>query len=493
MKKIINVLFSLSLIAFVFVGCESRTNINEAPAVSTGSADFARFVTIGNSITAGYQSGSLYASAQEQAYGNQIAKQVGGVTFAMPLYSDPGTGGRMEVQSADLKTGVVVLKYNTSVGAAINLSYAAPYNNLGVPGALLYDVLNATNSTDCGSALFAGKPNPMFDLILRNSALHLGSQFAQAKVQHPTLVTLWIGNNDVLGFATSGGASPTSPTASATFDFLYHAVADSLKSLNTKVVVANIPDVTAIPFFNTVGPTLALKAGWVANGLQGFFYQKHGATAVDVTAAVDSIGLLTGKVDLTLPASSYTPYLGQPTGKWYRDLSASKGIPLAALLGSIAGLDTTKPFGFHPQNPFPDALTLDADEIATAKTATSNFNKSIDSIASNRGFVVVNINAMFNAIRGRDYTGGTYYNGIKFTTGYITGGLFTLDGVHPSNQAHAIVANEFIKAINAKWGASIPLINVAQVPGSIIFGKRINFDQYGIPQYPYDALKNLLF
>lgn len=492
MKKIINVFFSLSLIALVFVGCESRTTLTAPPAVSTGSADFTRFVTIGNSITAGYQSGALYASAQQNAYGNLIALQVG-TNFAMPLYSDPGTGGRMEVQSADLKTGVVVLKNNTAAGAPINLTYAAPYNNLGVPGALLYDVLNATNSTDCFSGKYYLKPNPMFDLILRNSSLNLGSQFAQAKAQHPTLVTLWIGNNDVLGYATQGGYTALL-TPSANFDGLYRALADSLKSLNTKVVVANIPDVTAIPFFNTVGPTLALKAGWKANGLQGFFYQKHGASTVDPTAVVDSVGLLTGKVDLTLPASSYTPYLGQPTGKWYRDVAASKGLPLAVVLAaSIVGLDTTKPFGFHPQNPFPDALTLDADEITTAKNATADFNKSIDSIATNRGFAVLNVNAFFNGIRARDFAGGSYYNGIKFTTGYITGGLFTLDGVHPSNQAHAIIANEFIKVINAKWGASIPLINVAQISGSIIFGKRINFDQYGIPQYPYEALSTLLF
>jgi len=492
MKKIINVLFSLSLLAFVFVGCESRTDLTAPPAANTGSADFARFVTIGNSITAGYQSGALYASAQNYAYGNLIAKQVG-TTFAMPLYSDPGTGGRMEIKSANLATGDIVITYNANAGAALNLNYAAPYNNLGIPGALLYDVVNATSSADCGSAIFAGKPNPMFDLILRNSALHIGSQFAQTKIQHPSVVTLWIGNNDVLGFATSGGASPTAPTNAVQFDALYRFLADSLKSLNAKVVVANLPDVTAIPFFNTVGPTLALKAGWTKNGLLGLFIQKHGAAAVDPTAVVDSIGLLTGKVDLTLPASSYTPYLGQPTGKWYRDVAASRGLPLAAVLASIAGLDTTKPFGFHPQNPFPDALTLDADEIATAKTATSNFNKSIDSIATNRGFGVVNINTMFNGIRSRDFAGGSYYNGMKFTTSYITGGLFTLDGVHPSNQAHAIIANEFIKVINAKWGASIPSVNVAQIPGSIIFGKRINFDQYGIPRYPYEALSHLLF
>jgi len=492
MKKILNIVFSLSIIALVFVGCESRTDLTAPAAPSTGSADLGRFVTIGNSITAGYQSGALYESAQVYAYGNLIAKQVG-TGYQMPLVADPGYGPRMEIKSANLKTGVVELTYNANTGAPLNLNYAAPYNNLGVPGALLYDVLNATNSTDCGSNVFAGKPNPMFDLILRNSAMHIGSQFAQAKVLHPTLVTLWIGNNDVLGFATSGGASPTAPTASASFDFLYRQVADSLKSLGCKVVVANIPDVTSIPFFNTVGPKVALGTPWTAAGIPGLFYQKHGAVAVDPTAMVDSLGLLTGKVDLTLAASTYASYLGQLTGKWYRDIAASKGLPLAAVLASIAGLDTTKPFGFHPQNPFPDALTLDGDEITTAKNATSDFNKSIDSLSTNRGFGIVNVNSIFNGIRSRDFSGGTYYNGIKFTTSYITGGLFTLDGVHPSNQAHAILANEFIKVINMKWGASIPLINVAQIPGSIIFGKRIDFDRYGIPQYPYSFLNNLLF
>lgn len=488
MKKILNVLFSLSLIAVIFVGCEDRSDLT---APTSGTASYDRFVTIGNSITAGYQSGALYESAQVYAYGNLIAKQVG-VSFAMPIVSDPGTGKRMELTAFDLATSTPTIIYNPAVGAPTNTAYAAPYNNLGVPGALLYDVLNATNKDNCGSGL-AGNPNGMFDLILRNSALNLGSQFAQAKVLNPTLLTLWIGNNDVLGFATSGGASPSAPTSAATFDALYRFLADSLKSLNTKVVVANLPDVTAIPFFNTVGPKLALGAGWVKNGLAGLFYQKHGAAAVDPTAVIDSIGLLTGKVDLTLAAGSWTGYLGQPTGAWYRYIATSKGLPLAAVLASIAGLDTTKPFGFHPQNPFPDALTLDADEITTAKTATASFNASIDSLARNRGFGIVNINSFFNQIRAKDFAGGTYYGGIKFTTGYISGGLFSLDGVHPSNHAHAIIANEFIKVINNKWGGNIPLVDVTSIKPSIVLGKRISFDYYGIPKFPAGTFDNLLF
>lgn len=489
MKKILNVLFSLSLFALIFVGCEDRSDLT---GPTSGTASYDRFVTIGNSITAGYQSGALYESAQVYAYGNLIAKQVG-ASFAMPTYSDPGTGGRMELTAFNFATSTPTITNNPAVGAATNLGYAAPYNNLGVPGALLYDVLNATNSQDCGSKVFGGPANSMFDLILRNSVLNIGSQFKQAKALNPTLLTLWIGNNDVLGFATSGGASPSAPTSAATFDALYRFLADSLKTLNSKVVVANLPDVTAIPFFNTVGPKLALGAGWTANGLLGLFYQKHAAAAVDPTAVVDSIGLLTGKVDLTLVAGSWTGYLGQPTGAWYRYIAASKGLPLAAVLASIAGLDTTKPFGFHPQNPFPDALTLDADEITTAKTATASFNASIDSLARNRGFAMVNINSFFNQIRAKDYSGGTYYGGIKFTTGYISGGLFSLDGVHPSNHAHAIIANEFIKVINAKWGGNIPQVDVASITPSIILGKKISFDHYGIPKFQAGAFDHLLF
>lgn len=488
MKKILNVLFSLSFIAVVFVGCEDRSDLS---GPTSGTASYDRFVTIGNSITAGYQSGSLYESAQVYAYGNLIAKQVG-ASFAMPIVADPGTVGRMELTAFNFATSTPTITNNPLSGTPTNSTYPAPYNNLGVPGALLYDVLNATNKDNCGSGL-AGKPNAMFDLILRNSALNLGSQFAQAKALNPTLLTLWIGNNDVLGFATSGGVSPSTPTPAAQFDALYRFLADSLKSLNSKVVVANLPDVTAIPFFNTIGPKLAIGFPWStykALGLPGLFYQKHGATAADQTAFVDSLTLWTGKVDITLKAGSYTSEIGIVSGKWYRDLAASLGAPVALVIP--AWVDTTQKFGTSPLNPIPDILTLDESEISTAKTATASFNASIDSIARNRGFAIVNINAFFNQIRANDKT-GTYYGGIKFTTGYISGGLFSLDGVHPSNHGHAIIANEFIKVINSKWGGNIPQVNVASITPSFILGKRISFDNFGIPKFQVGAFDHLLF
>ncbi len=160
MKKFLYLL-AFAVLAIVFLnGCEDRSDITGVEPIlngKSGDADLTRFVTIGNSLTAGYQSAALYESAQIYSFGNLIAKQVN-TKFEMPIYSDPGSGGRMEIQALTL-TGAVIIN-NTNTGAPTNLYYPAPYNNLGVPGALTYDVFFATNSTNCASALFANSPNP---------------------------------------------------------------------------------------------------------------------------------------------------------------------------------------------------------------------------------------------------------------------------------------------------------------------------------------------
>jgi hypothetical protein len=455
----------------VFSGCQDKTDLT-APILNpkSGNADLTRFVTIGNSLTAGYQSGSLYQSAQIYAFGNQIAQQVG-TTFEEPLISDPGTAGRLEIKSFNLATNQIDIYANPKQGSPINISYSKPYNNLGIPGALLYDVLNATSSTTCASALFANKPNPLFDLILRGH----GSQFAQAKALHPTFVTLWIGNNDVLGFATSGGASPAAPTDPNTFAFLYSNLVDSLSTLGAQVVVANIPDVTSIPFFTTVGPLIAQK---LANaGIQGIFYQNHGGLSTSVATVIN---LVSYDVLVTLPGMTYAALIGHPTGQFYRDY----GYPALP-----RGIDTTQPFGLSPANPWPDALILDASEISTAKTTTASYNSTISSLAASKGFGLFDVNSFFNQVASSGYS----TNGLKFNAEFLLGGLFGLDGVHPTDQGQAILANEFIKVINSKFGASIPLINVAAVPSSIVLAKRSLLSSLGIPYFQPGSFDHLLY
>lgn len=445
MKKGLTISTLFALLLLLLGGCK-KDSTSEPAQGSTGSADFSRFVTIGNSITAGYQSGSLFKTAQLNAFGSLIAQQVK-TGFQEPLVADPGTAGRMELNGLT-SAGDPIININMSSGSPENLNYPAPYNNLGVPGATVYDVLNATNQNNCYSAVFGKTPNPMFDLVLRNSALNLGSQFSQAKALKPTFVTLWIGNNDVLGYATAGGTVPFTPISN--FTALYKATLDSLATLNAGVVVANIPDVTSIPFFTTVGPSLVKK------GYPAYVWAQGSDNKVMLMSLEKNYITLQAAALLTNAST------GAPTG-----------------------------IGLTQSNPFPNKVVLDSAEAAAALKTIADYNSAISTLAQSKGFAVVDINTLFNGYKKADAQGGTNIDGVTFKTDYITGGLFSLDGVHPTSRAQGLVANEFIRVINAKYGASIPAVNIQSI--SPTFMKVARRDYFGIPVVSENTFSNLLF
>ncbi|HTO94733.1 MAG TPA: SGNH/GDSL hydrolase family protein, partial [Bacteroidota bacterium] len=248
---------TVALIALVLAALiGSCTDKAPGPVAGLGSLSVKSYVSVGNSLTAGYQSNGLYESSQIYSFPNLIAREInasgGSITFVQPLWSDPGTpiagtniASRYEILSL---VGPKIGPAGRPAGAPENLAYAAPYNNLGIPGAFIYDFLNARDSNTCYSAL-GGQKNPLFTSTLRG----IGTQFQQMRALRPDLVTFWLGNNDVLGFATSGGLVPV--TNPAVFDVLYKASLDSLRAAigqSAALVVANVPDVTSIPFFKTI-------------------------------------------------------------------------------------------------------------------------------------------------------------------------------------------------------------------------------------------------
>ncbi len=441
---------ALSLL--VITGCKKEDD----PVAPAASANVKKYVSIGNSLTAGYQSGGLYKSAQVYSYPMQFATQLKAAgaslgTFEIPTWEDPGSYG------ADGKTSRLVLKSlvgpvivteGLAPGTQSNLALERPYDNLGIPGSIVYDFLDTTNFITKSGA----RANPFFGHVLRSSAFG-ASILKQTKALNPDLVTFWLGNNDVLGYATSGGTTKSAftgvaePTPAAMFTAMYNAAVDSLHANlpNAKLILANIPDVKAVPFFTTIGPKVAaaLPAGIYAR------YQKHGNSGV----AMDSTRFTEADAPfMTLPGSSYAPYIGAVSGKWYKD-NKYPALP--------AGIDTTKPFGVHPQNPLPDALILDASEQTVAANAIASFNATIAASASKNGAALVDVNGVFNSIKAS----GIVVNGTKYTTDFITGELFSLDGVHPTGKGQGIIANEFIKAANSKFGFTVTQVNVGTLPG----------------------------
>ena len=100
MKKKLIVFVGVILTSLFLMSCEDRSELTAPtqPSPNLGVVNFTNFVTIGNSLTAGYQSSSLFESAQMYSYGNLMAQQVG-TSFAMPIISDPGSAGRIQLKS----------------------------------------------------------------------------------------------------------------------------------------------------------------------------------------------------------------------------------------------------------------------------------------------------------------------------------------------------------------------------------------------------------
>jgi lysophospholipase L1-like esterase len=471
-------------LALVFMGCEDRSDLTAPKAPNTGSADFSSFVAIGNSLTAGLQNGALYREAQENSFPKMIADRVE-TKFVQPYMGGDGTGSKIEISALDTFT---TTQQEPHTQQPVNIAtYMKPYNNLGIPNSILLDVVDTTEF----QAKSEARENPFFAFILRNQQFGK-SVLEQAMNLQPSFATLWIGNNDVLGYATSGGtegtdlASGTMPTTQQTFQQYFTTIGGALVQAGAKVAVANIPDVTAIPFFTTVGPGIGAimqELQQLNPQIQGLYYQKKGETAVAPTQFASPTDLLNLNVLITLPGSAFANMVGDTTGAFY----AAQGMT------PPQGIDVSQPFGLHPQNPWPHSLTLDPDEITTISDAISGYNSVIAGFAnSSDNVVLVDINQELNQIPRSQQASEYYVDGLKMSSQYVQGGIFSLDGVHPTSRGYAIIANKFINAINQGFGASISRINVATVEGSLPLAKGSILDKYGLPKAAPGTFKGVL-
>ena len=369
--------------------------------IAQAQVAFTRYVALGDSLTAGFQSGSLNRTYQANSYPALIARQGAAASFEQPLVTEPGIPAILELRSLS----PLQIAPKSGLGQPANLNLPRPYNNMAVPGA---DVVELTTTvTDNGG---------LHDLILRGQGF---TQLQQGLSLSPTLVTLWIGNNDVLGAATSGRViEGVTITPLAIFEANYRAAATAIATISgVKVAVANIPNVTSIPFVTTVPRVLV-----------------NPATSQPVLIGGQPVPLLgpdgpLGSGDyVLLPATA--------------ELAQGRGIPVA--LGG-SGL------------PLSDGAVLSAAEVQTIVDRTAAFNTVIAAVATEKGWAFVDA-----AQALRDFAAGLHIGGITFNSAFLTGGLFSYDGVHATTIGYALVANLFIEALNAKYGATIPAVDLAQ-------------------------------
>jgi hypothetical protein len=228
------------------------------------------------------------------------------------------------------------------------------------------------------------------------------SQVEWAEHQAPTTILVWLGGQDALNVIHTG--TPATLTPVPQFQASYAEVMDRLAATGATLVAANVPDITVVPFL----------------------------TSAEKVAA-----------EVELPLSVIGPLLGIGPGAFV----APDAFPLIQkiLSGQMSG-------------PLPGNLVLDAGEVATIRATVDQYNAFIALQAQAHGAALVDIHALINELRDR----GFVTHGQRLTTDFL-GGLFSLDGTHPSNTGYGLFANEFIHVLNANFAAGIPPANIEKI------------------------------
>lgn len=510
--KINNYKWVLLLFAGLIVGCSSDDyNVTgfepEVPPieVTSGTADFSNYVSLGNSLTAGFTDGALFIEGQRNSIPNILAQQfelAGGGEFSQPTVSDNIGGlllqGNVIQEPRLFFNGTGPARLSAMPTSEITNVLSGPFNNMGVPGAKSFHLVAPGYGNVAGVP--TGQSNPYFVRFASNPG---ATVIADAVAQDPTFFSLWIGNNDVLAYATSGGEGENQEgnfdpstyggndiTDPDVFEQVYSGLVDALTANGAKGVLANIPNVISVPYFTTVPhnplnpanpafgpliPTLnqtftGLNQVFAALGVpeRSIVFSETAANAVvikdesltdlssQIKDALQQFGLDEGT------ATVFGMLYGQARQANSNDLLV---LPSASIIGQV-NLDAVAmlmSLGIPQENagqlsvngvtfPLEDKWVLLPSEQQEVQQATTAFNQVIKSIAESNDLAFVDVNAILNEVA----VNGVDFNEFSLNAKLVFGGAFSLDGVHPGARGNAYIANEFMKAINAKYGSNVP-------------------------------------
>ncbi len=385
---------------------------NDDELLSSGNAGvvdpmFERYVSLGNSITAGFQSGGINEVTQNQSYAVLLAGAMG-TTFYAPLMNQPGC--------PSLYTNVFTQTRVPGPPCALRRidSLPQPYvNNVAVPGARVIDIYNNLDPASNANAL---------------TTFFLGGMTQTQMMQRvaPTFVSVWIGNNDVLGAvlddANAGDTTKITPVA--TFQARYGAMLDSIDAAGpTGGVVIGVADVTVAPYTSAGAVYWAIKNGQVPGA------------ALPPTFIVDNNCAPGTVIPGSRGDSVLVPF---PYGGTLLAIASGGGVVALSCSDTI------------PQ-------ILVPAELAQLIGATLQYNAFIAAQAGARGWPYVDPNPILDSLRtageilpfplfGQDCSANPF------------GTAFSCDGVHPSASTHRLIANKLRERVNDTYGTTIPAI-----------------------------------
>jgi lysophospholipase L1-like esterase len=372
---------------------------------------FTRYVSMGNSITAGFQSAGINDSTQLQSYANLLAGRMQ-TPFFMPLMNRPGCPPPL-INVFTNKLVPPAVPNNCALRKTQPLP--PPYiNDVAVPGAAVEDLLSNLSP--------GARPNGLTTFFLGG----LTQNQAMLKV-NPTFITVWIGNNDVLGAATdtANGGNPAEVTSIAIFSASYDSVLDAIDHTpaSGNGVLIGVADVATIPYFSY--------------GHIYFGAKLAGKLPTLMTVALNCAPQTSGGVgDTTLVPFRYGATLLATANAGFADT-----------------LDCANDHNITPS------------ELANLHASVAGYNAHISGEATARGYAYFNPNIALGQLRAdtsqvvifphfpvpaTDTSAGVQQRPFGFA--------FSRDGVHPSQATHKLIANALIAAINTKYNTTLVAI-----------------------------------
>jgi len=387
--------------AAALVACDA--NRDAVGLTNLNSDIFRRYVAIGNSITAGWQSGGINDSTQQQAYPRLLAIQMG-TPYKYASLTNPGCPAPVANFQTQAKVGGPTALACSLRGAS---SVTDVLNNVGVPDARVLDPIS---------------PSTVASNALTTFILGGKTQVQRALDARPTFATIWIGANNVLQAAYTGILTPTPGVSNgivgtqaefqASYDQMIKQLLDSMPGL--KGVLIGVPDASAIPLMSS-GALIAASPQ-----IQGAMALVAGQPVAVDPNCVGSAALVTAPLLLNMIKAGTHP-------------------PLISCQADP-----------NPANPVGNIFILDPTERAQLSGFIAGLNAYIKSKADAIGFAYWDPNPTLSGL-----TAPAKLPFPSFAATGTFGTAFSLDGVHPSAEGQKLVANNLITVINSKYGTTL--------------------------------------
>ena len=383
----------------------TRDSIDVFSPAPAADPIFQRYVALGNSITAGYQSSGINDSTQRESYAKIVAEQMH-TGYVYPALVGPGCAPPVVNFLTQARFGG-----GTSTTCALRnpATTVLVQNNVAVPGATSADPTAATTKAS----------NILTQLFLGGK-----TQVQRALDAKPTFVSVWIGNNDVLDAATKGvtGATTALNTAgitdTTTFRANYKKMIDQLLvQPGLKGILIGVVNVTAIPALFPAeslltNPTFKAKFDAIA-----------GNPTTVLANCVGSRALISYGIAGQIRAGTFPAVI-----------SCQKNVPAP---------------------PVGDYFVLDSTEQRIFNTDITRYNAYIAAKADSAGFAYLDPNPLLFSLRAS----GAIPTLPDFTNPTAPFGAYiSIDGAHPTGKTHRLAANAIITAINAKYHTTLATI-----------------------------------